>query len=407
MTRTEISASATNRADSTGTTLSPGLFALCGMLALMLAMGIGRFAYTALLPSMLDAHLLSHADAAWLAAANYLGYLLGALWTAFSRNADPVRRLAAGLVLSVVTTLAMGWPLGLALWLAIRVIAGIASAMVYVYSTGIVLRRLMAIQAPGWSTLHYMGVGAGITLSALAAQALQSWQLRSAQGWWLLGAIAGVAAAIAASGLLPAKNLPAPEQENALQSANADASARRMPVWLAVAYGLAGFGYIINMTYLPVMLHTGLASDNATCTSWLIVGLAAMPATALWVRIALRRGTYPALIACTLTQAVGVALPVLIPGLPSALTGAALLGGTFMGIAGLAQWLARVPDPQASTRRIGFITVFYGGGQIAGPLLVGWLDRGNDFSLPVLLAAGSLLLSAGLLLVSRRVEGLA
>ena len=90
----------------------------------------------------------------------------------------------------------------------------------------------------------------------------------------------------------------------------------------------------------------------------------------------------------------------------AALVGAALLGGTFMGIAGLAQWLARTSDPQASARRIGLLTVFYGLGQIAGPLLVAALGRGRDFTLPVLLAAGALLISAALLEVSRRVERL-
>jgi predicted MFS family arabinose efflux permease len=178
-------------------------------------------------------------------------------------------------------------------------------------------------------------------------------------------------------------------------------------MWLTASYTLAGFGYIINMTFLPVMLRTGTGSSNAALTGWLIVGIAAMPATAIWVRLALRNGTYRTLITCTLVQAIGVALPVLIPGITSAFIGAALLGGTFMGIAGLAQWLARLPDPQASARRIGFITAFYGLGQIAGPLLVAWLDRGNDFTLPVLLAAAALLVSAMLLEVSRRLERLA
>ncbi|MDO8178784.1 MAG: YbfB/YjiJ family MFS transporter [Undibacterium sp.] len=386
---------------ATSTRLTLALFALSGTLSLMLAMGIGRFAYTALLPQMRDASLLSHADAALLAAGNYLGYLIGALWAAFSRQANPVRRLSAGLLMSVLTTLAMGFELGFALWFAVRCIAGIASALVYVYATGIVLRRLMAAGTPGWSMLHYMGVGAGITLSALVAQA--TLQMNVAQGWWWLGAIAGVAA-IAAAGLLPAGRTAVTASEMAQHETSKTEIG--LPLWLAASYGLAGFGYIINMTFLPVMLRGGAATNHAGITGWLIVGIAAMPATALWVRLALRYGTYSTLIACTLVQAIGVALPVLLPGLTSAYVGAALLGGTFMGIAGLAQWLARLPDPQATARRIGFITAFYGVGQIAGPLLVAWVDRGNDFTLPVLLAAAALLLSALLLEVSRRVENL-
>ncbi|MEO8407598.1 MAG: YbfB/YjiJ family MFS transporter [Oxalobacteraceae bacterium] len=154
--------------------LSLALFTASGLLALMLAMGIGRFAYTALLPQMIEEGLLTHSGGALLAGANYVGYLAGALWAAFSRSANPVRRLAGGLAASVATTLAMGFDIGFTFWCIVRFAAGIASAVVYVYATGIVLRRLMAVGAPGWSTLHFVGVGGGITVSALIAQAISS-----------------------------------------------------------------------------------------------------------------------------------------------------------------------------------------------------------------------------------------
>lgn len=384
--------------------VSLALFATSGLLALMLAMGIGRFAYTALLPQMLEEGQLSHSGGALLAGANYVGYLVGALWAAFSRNASPVPRLIGGLVCSVVTTLAMGFDPGFLIWCIVRFAAGIASAVVYVYATGIVLRRLMAVDAPGWSTLHFVGVGSGITVSAVIAQAMLDGHGHAANGWWGLGAIALVAALCSAAGLIPAGRSALSVTETA--AVQAHAAAPRPLGWLAAAYGLAGFGYIVNMTFMPVMLRSNSGTSGAALTGWLVVGIAAMPATALWMRLALRRGIYPALIACTLAQAIGVALPVLVPGVTAALTGAALLGGTFMGIAGLAQWLARIPDPQASARRIGFLTVFYGVGQIVGPLLVAALDRGRDFTLPVLLAAGALIVSAALLEVSRRIERL-
>lgn len=378
-------------------------FAASGMLALLLAMGIGRFAFTALLPQMREEGLLTLGGGAMLAAANYLGYLVGALWTAFSRDADPVRRLIGGFLGSVATTLLMSVDLGLPLWCVVRFAAGVASAAVYVYSTGIVLRRLMELGAPGWSGLHYLGVGGGITVSALLGQVMLD-HGSAAGGWIGLGLVAAMAAVCAATGLVPAGNRAMSSAETA--AVQAETAVPKPLGWMAASYGLAGFGYIVNMTFLPVMLRGASGTADAALTGWLVVGLAALPATALWVRIALRWGTYPALIACTLVQAVGVALPVLVPGVASAMVGAALLGGTFMGIAGLAQWLARVPDPSISARRIGFITAFYGVGQIAGPSLVALLDRGNDFNLPVLLASAALLLSAALLEVSRRIEKL-
>ncbi len=382
-----------------------GLLA-AGLLALLLAMGIGRFGYTALLPQMHEQGWLTVHDGALLAAANYLGYLLGAVWAALSRRADSSRRLLIGLVVSVSTTWVMGamgqLDLGLAVWCGVRGLAGVASAFVYVYSTGIVLRRLAELGGAGWSGVHYLGVGAGIAVSALVAQAMLG-HGSAAEGWYGLGAIAAVAALASASRLVPAGRLALSAHEAA--AIDRGAAADRPLGWLAAAYGVAGFGYIVNMTFLPLMLRGGETADSAL-GGWLLVGLAAMPATVLWMWLASRWGSYPALITCTLLQAVGVALPVLVAGTPAALIGAVLLGGTFMGIAGLAQWLARVPDPERSARRIGLITALYGGGQIAGPALVALLGRGEDFRIPVLAAAAALLAGAALFEVSRRVERL-
>ncbi|MCP5195619.1 MAG: YbfB/YjiJ family MFS transporter [Gammaproteobacteria bacterium] len=385
---------------------SPAMIAVAGMFVLALAMGIGRFAFTALLPLAREQGLLTLHSAGWLAAVNYGGYLTGALWVVRGRSAHTAQRLGMGLVFSIATTLAMGWDLGLAGWMMTRFVAGIASAWVYIYATGMVLRALVHAHASGWSALHYPGVGAGITLSACVAQVLLDQRAATAWGWWILGGGAALVALPAVVVLIRAESFI-----TATHSAPTNAArdtTRHPPLgWMAAAYGLAGFGYIVNATFLPTLLRAQPGVADAALTGWLVVGLAALPATALWVHLGLQLGAYPALIACTLLEAAGVALPVLWPGqhLP-ALAGAALLGGTFMGIAGLAQWLARVPDPQATSRRIGFVTACYGIGQIAGPLATSGLARGDDLTAPVLLAASALILSAGLFEVSRRVERL-
>lgn len=386
---------------------SPAAIAVAGLFALALAMGVGRFAFTALLPLAREQGLLTLSSASWLAAVNYGGYLTGALWVARSRSAHAARRLGAGLVFSVATTLAMGWDLGLVGWMAVRFVAGVASAWVYVYATGIMLRALIHARASGWSALHYPGVGAGITFSACVAQVLLDHGAATAWGWWMLGGFAALVALPAALVLVRAESSVAATHATPT-NAVCGATAHPPLGWMAAAYGLAGFGYIVNATFLPTLLRAQPGVADTALTGWLVVGLAALPATVLWVRLGLRVGAYPALIACTLLEAAGVALPVLWPGqYVTAWVGAALLGGTFMGIAGLAQWLARVPDPQATSRRIGFITACYGVGQIAGPLATSSLAQGDDLTIPVLLAAGALVLSAGLFEISRRVERLA
>ncbi len=396
-----MSASRITTASQAGAIPVPAV-ALSGLLALTLAMGVGRFGYTALLPQMRDEGWVDLAGGGVLAAVNYLGYLAGALWAAFSRAADGRRRLTWGLLASVVSTFAMGLDLGLGAWCGVRFVAGWASAAVYVYATGLVLRSLAERNAAGWTALHYMGVGTGIALSAVVALEVAEWGT-ARQGWWGLGALAGFAALGAGAGLLRGGAPSAP----VLAPAEGSTGTAPPLAWLAAAYGLAGFGYIVNATFLPVILRGQAGSAAEALQGWLLVGLAALPATALWVRLSFRWGVYPALMAATLVQAVGVALPVLAAGQSAALVGAVLLGGTFMGIAGLAQWLARVPDPSATARRIGLITACYGVGQIAGPLVVAGWGRDGDLRQPVLAASAALLLSVVLLEISRRRERLA
>lgn len=380
----------------------PLAIALAGLLALLLAMGVGRFAFTALLPQMRDEGLLDVASGGLLAASNYLGYLAGALWAAFSRRADAARRLLGGLLVSVGSTLAMGLELGFPLWCGVRFLSGVASAVVYVYATGIVLRSLAACQAPGWSGLHYMGVGSGIVVSALLARYMTV-AGSALEGWRWLGVVAALGAMAVMVVLLPLGRSASPADEGTVQAGSGGPPMG----WLAAAYGLAGFGYIVNATFLPLMLRGQAGTASAALDGWLVVGLAALPATLFWVRLSFRWGVYPALISATLIQAMGVALPVLMDGVTAAMAGAALLGATFMGIAGLSQWLARVPDPQVTARRIGLITACYGVGQVAGPLLVALRGPSGGFVVPVLAASVALLCSAVLLEVSRRRERLA
>ena len=61
----------------------PWAIALAGAVALAVAMGIGRFAFTPLLPMMLTDGVIDLPHASWLASANYLGYFIGALLCTF------------------------------------------------------------------------------------------------------------------------------------------------------------------------------------------------------------------------------------------------------------------------------------------------------------------------------------
>ena len=92
------------------------------MLALAIAMGIGRFAFTPMLPLMLHEKLTDIQHGSWLASLNYAGYFIGALscmWLRFT----PTWIIRFALAATVVLTLAMGLLDSFAVWAVVRTLA--------------------------------------------------------------------------------------------------------------------------------------------------------------------------------------------------------------------------------------------------------------------------------------------
>src|SRR5690349_786528 len=131
--------------------LTPLTIALAGLVSLGVAMGIGRFAFTPLLPMMLAERSLDLTGASLLASANYLGYLVGAvactfqpwLWRrlGWSSRVNGPALVRAGLAATAVLTLGMAFHLPGA-WVLLRFAAGVASAFVFLYTSGFCLEQL-------------------------------------------------------------------------------------------------------------------------------------------------------------------------------------------------------------------------------------------------------------------------
>src|SRR5215213_4129474 len=136
--------------------------ALAGLAALALAQGIGRFAFTPLLPMMQDDAGVSLAQGGALAAANYLGYLVGAMWA--MRPAPAAFVIRASIAVVAAATLAMGFAHGMAVWAALRFLAGVASAWALVYVAAWCVGRLGASK-PNLMGVVFAGVGSGVALA--------------------------------------------------------------------------------------------------------------------------------------------------------------------------------------------------------------------------------------------------
>ena len=262
---------------------SPMPRAIGGMLALASAMGIGRFVYTPILPAMADALGLTKAGAGLIASANFVGYLVGALLVALP--AFSARRHAwflGALGLGAATTAGMGLAGSMPAFMLLRFFGGAASAFVLVQGSALVLDHLAAAGRSGLAALHFAGVGAGIAASALLVDVLQA----QGAGWrplWLAsGAIAGMAA-LAAACLVPAKDVSA-----SVVSAQPIAARRSRHGLgqLSLCHGLFGFGYVVTATFLVAAVRGAGPARGLEAAVWIVVGLAAIPSTALWARVA-------------------------------------------------------------------------------------------------------------------------
>lgn len=342
-----------------------------GVVALVVAMGIGRFAFTPLLPLMLrDGGFTTAAGAEW-AAANYGGYLVGAL-TARRFAADPRRGLRAGLWGVVLTTLAVAALDGAALALpgaALRGASGVFSAWTLVCASSWCLGELARRGAASRGAWIYTGVGLGI-----AGTGLLAW-LGGRQSARLLWVELGLLAAAGAFWVqVRLRRAPAPLQPNAI--AVRSPAGGQAPVAggghlpLVLCYGSFGFGYIVQATFLPAMAREQAADPLVFGLTWPLFGAAAalsVAAAARWLADWPRRRVWAL---AQGTMAVGTALPLATTTLAALAASAVLVGGTFMVATMAGLQLARERSPADPTRLLARMTTAFAGGQIAGPLVV-------------------------------------
>ncbi|MEJ4097074.1 YbfB/YjiJ family MFS transporter [Corynebacterium bovis] len=362
------------------------------------AMGIGRFVYTPILPLMATALALQPSSTSWIAAANYVGYLLGALLLSRRPAWVTTGLLRVSLVLVVVTLAAMPWSEGVVWFCVVRLISGLASAFVFVclsYAAIDIGRR------GGNPGLAYGGVGAGICLSGLLVLILGNvgWE-----GTWYASAVLAAVLTVPAWALrLDSHDATSPSDdasadEDQPQDPQAERVRTRSRRALLVTYFLEGAGYIIIGTYLVAIVKEATGSSSIATCVWVVAGLAAVVSPALWRRVRLATTACTTFTAAYVIQFVSALLPLLTGNAVAAFISAALFGATFMGITQLSIGEANaLRMPSAPAR----MTTVYGIGQILGPVIVAPFisgGYGNAFLLAsVLLAAcalGSLVLPA-------------
>ncbi|WP_175998444.1 YbfB/YjiJ family MFS transporter [Burkholderia stabilis] len=373
--------------------------ALACMVGLAVVLGVGRFAFTPLLPLMLADGSISLKAGGWLASANYAGYFAGAVSCAALR-VSPARMVRFGLAATVLLTAAMGVGHLLSVWLVVRFVAGVVSAWTFVFVSQWGLRRLAELYAPEWSGVIYAGPGVGIVLTGLIGSALAG--QRAASGWLGFAALSAVLSVVIwrTFGGAPAQAAPsAGAAPHTAAAVAAPAGARRHraeAAWLVVLYGAPGFGYIITATFLPVIARAALPAGSPwPDLFWPMFGAALIVGAITAARLPGHWDNRLLLAAGCATQALGIAAGIVWPNALGFSVGSMLLGLPFTAITLFAMREARRLHGERAAGLMGYATASYGVGQILGPLVAAPLAaRFGSFSPALWLAVGALLAGA-------------
>ncbi|WP_336298098.1 YbfB/YjiJ family MFS transporter [Paraburkholderia bryophila] len=438
--------------------------ALACMVTLAVALGIGRFAFTPLLPLMLHGSAYGQPQidiqhGGWLASFNYAGYFVGAVACAALRRVDAAHMVRAGLVLTVLLTLAMGVTSHFWVWAVVRFIAGAVSAWTFVFASQWGLRRLHELGAHGWGGVIYTGPGVGIAGTGLLVSAAGGFG--PTVGWIGFGSIAAVLSVVvwsvfsrasdggaaqaslrhgaAAADAAVARAVTergvtgratsdhaasqdgvtrhgatrdAASQHAATQHAASQPLTTRVPhrtdaFWLVLLYGVPGFGYIITATFLPVIARHALPGSSWPDLFWPMFGLALIVGALLAARLPLHWDNRTLLAGCYVLQAAGIALGIVWPTAGGFSLGSILIGLPFTAITLFAMREARHLRGDHAAGLMGYATAAYGIGQIIGPLVAAPIaEHTGSFSLALWLATGVLLLGAiGLIAVAHWPHG--
>lgn len=367
------------------------VIALTGLTGLALAMGVGRFAYTPLLPMMQTDQGMSLQTGSWVALVNMLGYLVGGL-TGKYLTGEPVRNLrlaAAGIIVSLAGMAVTDHGL---LWGFWRLVAGIASAWMMIMVSMITLPRLAG--SPRLPGIVYAGVGSGTLLAGLLCAVFVGLGWTSQAAWLSLAGVSLLLAMPLWTVFERSWDLTAGVvSQNRAHSPDASvSSAAQARLWrLVVCYGLYGFGYILPATYLPAQARLLLQDGWTYSLAWPVFGLAAACSTLVVGLVASRLGLLRSWAGAQIVLAAGVTMPIVWPSMTGILVASLCVGGTFVVITLVAMQEAQRSGGARSGLWMARLTAAFAFGQVLGPAVIVLLQGRLEIGLG--LAAAALLVS--------------
>lgn len=373
---------------------------LAGILAIIIGVGVARFAFTSLLPFMLE-DFLTLTYAGVLASFNFVGYLSGAIFAIFIKDINTkVKYFRIGLVLSVITTLVLATSTNETLWLLSRVVAGFGSAMLLIVGAAIVMVKLNMEDKTKAMGIHFSGIGLAITISEILSQMVlknATWS----DAWMALSLFAFVISFYVWYILSFDKEIKKDAPKHKLSRSIFSPYV----ILLILAYFTEGVGFVVQGTFLPDIINSLEGLDGYGSAGWLVVGLAGVPSSIIWMRLAHKYGSVNIIIIAMLSQAIGILIPTLTTNIYMNLLSGALYGSTFIGLVALFMHLGGKLAGNNPVVLMGAMTAAYGIGQVGAPLYsVALIEHYRNYDAALYITASIVLLGVVFLAYAKKLQ---
>ena len=374
---------------------------LAGIISLFIGVGVARFSFTSLLPSMLSTDALSLTFAGVLASMNYAGYLAGSIFAIFIKDINTkIKYFRLGVILCVLSTVVMGITTNEVFWLLGRVIAGFGSAMLLVVGAAIVMTKLNFEDKTKAMGIYFSGIGIALVSSDIISRyvlSFSSWE----NSWIVLTFCALFLAFYPLYILSFDKEI---SQKNEKHPFN-KALFSPFVLVLIVAYFTEGVGFVIQGTFLPTILKSIEGLETVASLSWLLVGLAGIPSSIIWMRLAHKYGSINIIIIAMSLQIIGILIPTLTTNMYLNLFCGVLYGATFVGLVALFMNLGGKLAGKNPVMLMGTLTTAYGIGQVTAPLYaVSLTQLTGNYNYALYLTALIVLFGVCILLIAKKVS---
>ena len=367
---------------------------LTGIAALTIAVGIGRFSYTPILPYMISELNLTTTEAGLIASSNYLGYLLGSLIPIFPQFPKNIRSIFIySIFISITSLFAMGLTNTFEVFILIRFIHGIFSAFVLILGTSLIVSHVQKKGKIFLGTAHFSGVGLGMALSAIVVSYLGFLNFTWDELWFSIG----ILAIMLSFQIIKFTPIQKAEVKYNLKSKNKTSLGFSL---ITISYGLYGFGYVAFGTFISTMSRLTPGLEKTEPFVWFVVGITGIPSVFFWNWFGSKIGNDIGLFLANLILGLGVLFSVLINNEFGIFISCILFGLSFVPITSMCLLEGQERFSGSFIVSTAILTFSFSIGQMIGPYLSGLLtDYYNSFFFSMIIS-GIVLIFGSLLMIN-------